>query len=98
MLVTLAVLTITERAEVWNLALAALVIGLVQSFDEPARASLFPRLLPDRSLIPIAGPLTSVAWSSTRIVAPSVAGFVIAAAGAGPSFFVAAAGRQPWPR
>ena len=91
-LVTLAVLTLTDHAAVWNLAAAALLIGLVQSFDEPARASLFPRLLPDRSLIPIAVPLTSVAWSSTRIVAPSIAGFVIAAAGAGPSFFVAAAG------
>ena len=92
MLVTLAVLTLTDRAAVWNLAAAALVIGLVQSFDEPARASLFPRLLPDRSLIPIAVPLTSVAWSSTRIVAPAIAGFVIAAAGAGPSFIAAAAG------
>ncbi len=92
MLVALAVLTLTDRAAIWNLAAVALVIGLVQSFDEPARASLFPRLLPDRSLIPIAVPLTSVAWSSTRIVAPSVAGFVIAAAGAGPSFLVAAAG------
>ena len=92
MLVTLGVLTLTDNAAVWNLAVAALVIGLVQSFDEPARASLFPRLLPDRSLIPIAVPLTSVAWSSTRIVAPSIAGFVIAAAGAGPSFFAAAAG------
>ena len=91
-LVTLAVLTLTDQAAVWNLAVAALVIGLVQSFDEPARASLFPRLLPDRSLIPIAVPLTSVAWSSTRIVAPSIAGFVIAAAGAGPGFLFAAAG------
>ncbi|MDE2836596.1 MAG: MFS transporter [Chloroflexota bacterium] len=92
MLVTLAALTLTDRAAVWNLAAAAFVIGLVQSFDEPARMSLFPRLLPDRSLIPIAVPLTSVAWSSTRIIAPSIAGFVIAAAGAGPSFLVAAAG------
>ena len=91
-LATLAFLALTDRAAVWNLAVAALVIGLVQSFDEPARASLFPRLLPDRSLIPVAVPLTSVAWSATRIVAPSVAGFVIAAAGAGPSFLVAAAG------
>ena len=92
MLAALAALTLTDRAAVWNLAAAAFVIGLVQSFDEPARMSLFPRLLPDRSLIPMAVPLTSVAWSSTRIVAPSIAGFVIAAAGAGPSFLVAAAG------
>lgn len=92
MLVTVAVLALTDRAAVWNLAVAALVIGLVQSFDEPSRASLFPRLLPDRSLIPLAVPLTSVAWSATRIVAPSIAGFVIAASGAGPSFLLSAAG------
>ncbi len=91
-LTALALLTLTGRAETWNLAVAALLLGVAQSFDEPSRASLFPRLLPDKSLIPLAAPLTSVAWSGTRIVAPSVAGFVIAASGAGLSFFLAASG------
>ena len=91
-LLTLALLTATGGAAMWNLALAALALGAAQSFDEPSRASLFPRLLPDRSHIPLAAPLTSMAWSGTRIVAPSVAGFVIAASGAGLAFFLAAAG------
>lgn len=91
-LLTLAALTVTERIELWHLAVGALLLGFVQSFDEPSRASLFPRLLPDRSLLQSAVPLISVAWSSTRIVAPSIAGFVIAAAGAGTSFFLAACG------
>ncbi len=91
-LVTIATLTATGYVEVWHLAAAAFLLGLVQSFDEPSRASIFPRLLPDRSLIPAAVPLISVAWSSTRIVAPSVAGFIIAASGAGMSFYVAASG------
>ena len=88
----LAALTLTDQITVWHLAIGAVLLGLVQAFDEPSRASIFPRLLPDRSLIPQAVPLISMAWSSTRIVAPSIAGFVIAAAGAGPSFLVGAAG------
>ena len=91
-LVGLAVLTIMGRVEVWHLGLAAFLVGLVQSFDEPSRQSLFPRLLPDRSLIAIAVPLNSMAWQVNRIVAPSVAGFAIAAAGASAGFFIAAAG------
>ena len=91
-LVVVATLTIADALQVWHLALAGLVLGLVQAFDEPSRAALFPRLLPDRSLIPVAVPMISVAWSSTRIVAPSIAGFLIAAIGAGPTFYVAASG------
>ncbi len=91
-LVAIATLTVIGYVDVWHLACAAFLLGLVQSFDEPSRAALFPRLLPDRSLIPAAAPLISVAWSSTRIVAPSIAGFIIAAAGAGMSFYAAAAG------
>ncbi len=91
-LVSVATLTVTGNVEVRHLAAASFLLGIVQSFDEPSRASLFPRLLPNRSLIPVAVPLISVAWSSTRIVAPSIAGFIIAAFGAGVSFYLAATG------
>ncbi|MEX2430914.1 MAG: MFS transporter [Dehalococcoidia bacterium] len=91
-LAILGVLTITERIEVWHLALASVLIGLVQAFDEPSRQSLFPRLLPDRSHIPAAVPLISMAWSFNRILAPSIAGFAIAAWGAGVSFLISMGG------
>ncbi len=91
-LLGVATLTWTENVAVWHLMVAAFVLGASQSIDEPARAALFPRLLPDRSHIASAVPLISFAWSSTRVVAPSIAGFVVAAAGADTSFFVAALG------
>lgn len=91
-IVVIGTLTLTGRIEVWHLGVSAFFLGLSQSIDEPSRSSIFPRLLPDRSHIPSAVPLVSLAWSSTRIFAPSIAGFVIAAWGADTSFFVSAAG------
>jgi MFS family permease len=91
-ILTIATLAITDNIQVWHLAVSAFVLGISQSIDEPARTAFFPRLLPDRSHIPSAVPLISLAWSSTRVFAPSIAGFVIAAWGADISFLVSAAG------
>jgi len=87
-----AALAIMEKIEVWHLAVSAFALGVSQSIDEPARTAFFPRLLPDRSHIPSAVPLISLAWSSTRVFAPSIAGFVVAAWGADVSFLLSAGG------
>ena len=76
--------------QVWHLALGAFLVGLSSAIDEPARASFFPRLLP-RPLLRSAVPLISMAFGSSRVIAPSIAGFVIAAAGAPTVFLVSAA-------
>src|SRR5688572_7993122 len=78
-------------AQLWHLALGAFLLGLTNAIDEPARASFFPRLLP-RPLLRSAVPLISMAFGSSRVIAPSIAGFLIAAAGAPPTFLVCAAG------
>lgn len=77
-------------AQLWHLALGAFLWGLSAAIDEPARASFFPRLLP-RPLLRSAVPLISMAFASSRIIAPSIAGFVIAAAGAPVTFLLCAA-------
>ena len=77
-------------AQLWHLALGAFLWGLSAAIDEPARASFFPRLLP-RPLLRSAVPLISMAFASSRIIAPSIAGFVIAAAGAPTTFLLCAA-------
>src|SRR5688572_11083509 len=77
-------------AQLWHLALGAFLWGLSAAIDEPARASFFPRLLP-RTLLRSAVPLVSMAFASSRIIAPSIAGFVIAAAGAPTTFLACAA-------
>ena len=78
-------------AQLWHLALGAFLLGLSGAIDEPARASFFPRLLP-RPLLSSAVPLISMAFGSSRMIAPSIAGFLIAAAGAPTTFLVCAAG------
>jgi len=77
-------------AQLWHLALGAFLWGLSAAIDEPARASFFPRLLP-RTLLRSAVPLISMAFGSSRVIAPSIAGFLIAAAGAPATFLLSAA-------
>lgn len=85
-------LVLSGRAEFWHLALASFLIGVSTSIDEPSRSVFFPRLLVDRAQLRAAVPLISMAWGGTRIVAPSIAGFVIAASGAELSFLASACG------
>ncbi len=77
-------------AQLWHLALGAFLWGASAAIDEPARASFFPRLLP-RSMLRSAVPLISMAFGASRVIAPSIAGYLIAAAGAPVTFLLAAA-------
>jgi len=77
-------------AQLWHLAVGAFVLGMASAIDEPARAAFFPRLLPV-PLLRSAVPLISMAFGSSRVIAPSIAGFLIAAAGAPIAFLVSAA-------
>lgn len=89
-MVLVGVAALLGVAQLWHLALGAFLWGLSAAIDEPARASFFPRLLP-RPLLRSAVPLISTAFASSRIIAPSIAGFLIAAAGAPVTFLLCAA-------
>jgi len=89
-MIMVGVVTLLGVAQFWHLALGAFLWGLSAAIDEPARASFFPRLLP-RPLLRSAVPLISMAFGSSRVIAPSIAGFLIAAAGAPATFLVCAA-------
>ena len=82
--------TLLGVALLWHLALGAFRVGISSAIDEPARASFFPRLLP-RTQLRSAVPLISMAFGSSRVIAPSIAGFLIAAAGAPVTFLASAA-------
>jgi MFS family permease len=82
---------LSGTAQLWHLALGAFMLGLSNAIDEPARASFFPRLLP-RPLLRSAVPMVSMSFGGSRVIAPSIAGFLIAAAGAPATFLVSAAG------
>ena len=89
-MIVVGVATMLGVAQLWHLALGAFLVGLSAAIDEPARASFFPRLLP-RPLLGSAVPLISMAFGSSRVIAPSIAGFLIAEAGAPTTFLVSAA-------
>jgi MFS family permease len=91
-MVTLGVVALQGLAELWHLALASFLLGVSTSLDEPSRSAFFPRLLPDRTQLRTAIPLISMAWGGTRVIAPSIGGFLIAASGAHTSFLVSAIG------
>src|SRR5688572_28506089 len=89
-MVMVGVVTLLGVAQLWHLALGAFLWGFSAAIDEPARASFFPRLLP-RPLLRSAVPLISMAFGSSRVIALSIAGFLIAAAGAPTTFLLCAA-------
>ena len=90
-IIMVGLVTMFGVVQLWNLALGAFLLGLSNEIDEPTRAAFFPRLLP-RSLLRSAVPLISMAFGSSRVIAPSIAGFLIAAAGAPTTFLLSAAG------
>ncbi len=77
-------------AQLWHLALGAFLWGFSAAIDEPARAAFFPRLLP-KPMLRSAVPLISMAFGGSRVIAPSFAGFLIAATGAPVTFLLSAA-------
>ena len=87
----LAFLTVSGLVSVWHIIVIALVTGGVNAFDQPARQALYPHLI-DRSAMVSAVALNSAIWQGTRIIAPGVAGYIIASLGTSSTFFLAGAG------
>ena len=85
----LAVLTVSHVVQPWHVLSIAVVAGAVNAFNQPARQSLYPQLV-DRSVMGSAVALNSSVWQGTRILAPAIAGVLIAAFGTASAFFVAA--------
>ena len=87
----LATLTLLDVVQVWHILVIAFLAGSVDAFDQPARQALYPQLI-DRRVMVSAVALNSSVWQGTRIVAPAVAGLIIATAGTAIAFYVAGAG------
>ena len=87
----LATLTLLDFVRVWHLLTIAFLVGAVEAFDQPARRTLFPHLI-DRKVMMSAVALNSAIWPGARILAPGIAGFIIAWYGTAASFYVAGSG------
>lgn len=74
-----AILVVTGVVEVWHLAVLGLLQGFTTPFTMPTRTALVPDLVPDDQ-IPNALALESTGRNINRVVAPALAGVLLAIA------------------
>ena len=87
----LATITVMGVVNQWHLIAIAFLAGAVEAFDQPARRVLFPQLV-DRKDLMSAVAMNAAIWPGTRILAPAIAGIIIAVANTATCFYIAGIG------
>ncbi|MDE2868257.1 MAG: MFS transporter [Chloroflexota bacterium] len=91
LMLTIAILVVTNQVHVVHLAVSSLVVGTMFAVNVPARTALVAGLVPRQHLANAIG-LHSATLNSARIIGPSLAGQVIATVGIAGSYFVQVGG------
>ena len=86
----LGILVLSGHAQLWQVYLFALLLGIATAIDAPARQAFVSELVPDTDL-PNAVALNSTSFQSARLIGPAIAGVLVAWIGAGPVFLINAA-------
>ena len=73
---TIGVLVWLHRVEMWHLAVAGLLLGSAFALASPARNALVSDLVP-RPLVSNAVALTATTMNASRVIGPTIAGFLI---------------------
>jgi MFS family permease len=84
----LAALALSGRITIWQVVLLTMFQGAVNAFDMPARQAFVIEMIEDRADLANAIALNSLMVNGARLVGPSIAGMVIAAANEGFCFLV----------
>ena len=77
----------TNFMEYWHVYIFAAIGGAVGAFELPARMSYYPLLI-TKDAMPSAVAMNSLTWQGTRVIAPAIAGILIAFFGATPTLLV----------
>ncbi len=84
---TLAALVLSGSVRVWEIIALQVFQGIINAFDMPTRQSLLIDLIEDRADLSNAVALNSTMVNGARLIGPSLAGLIVAAAGEGWCFF-----------
>jgi MFS family permease len=87
---TVAVLSLTDHAALWQLAAVSVATGMGMAFYYPAYSAWLPALVPESDLMAVNGFEGMVRPTIGQAVGPAVAGAVVGAASPGASILVAA--------
>src|SRR5262245_4335099 len=83
----LALLTLTNRIQVWQIFVLASLLGFVNAFDIPVRQSFVAEMVGRDDLINAIA-LNSSMMNSARIIGPAVAGILVSVVGEGWCFLI----------
>jgi MFS family permease len=84
----LAWLSLSGALEIWHIILLSVVLGIINTFDMPARHSFVINMVNGKEDIGNAIALNSMMFNGARLIGPSVAGIVLATAGEGTCFLI----------
>jgi MFS family permease len=84
----LAALVLSRHVNIWHILGLTMFQGVVNAFDIPARQTFVVEMIEDRADLPNAIALNSSMMNGARLIGPSIAGAVIAAAGEGYCFLI----------
>jgi MFS family permease len=87
---TLGILDIGGFATVWQVYLLAFALGLGKAIDSPTRQAFVSEMVEPAQLTNAVS-LNSATFNLARVTGPAIAGFLVAAIGTGPVFFINAA-------
>lgn len=86
----LGLLLLLGHAELWHLYLFALLLGIINAIDGPARQTFVSDLVSEHNMANAVA-LNSASFNAARMIGPAVAGFLIVLIGSGWVFIVNAA-------
>ncbi len=89
--VVLSVLVYTNTIQVWHIYVLGLFLGLVNAVDMPARQAFVVKMVSKKEDLSSAIALNSAMFNGARLIGPTLAGLIIAAAGERACFLVNAA-------
>ena len=85
---TLAALALSGLVNIWHIIVLTMFQGVVNAFDMPARQTFVIEMIQDRADLPNAIALNSSVLNGSRLIGPSIAGLIIAAAGEGYCYLI----------
>jgi predicted MFS family arabinose efflux permease len=87
----MAALVASGRVQYWHVGVVAVLAGLAQTFDSPARQSFMAEMVGKADLANAVA-LNSASFNAARIVGPAIGGLLIARVGVAPAFVLNALG------
>ena len=84
----LALLSLTGVIQIWQIVTLSVVLGCINAFDVPSRHSFVIELVEKKEDFGNAIALNSLMFNGARLIGPSIAGLLLAAAGEGICFLI----------